>query len=220
MAQSMKNVMEFLQELDRNNHKEWMDANKNWYQEAKREFLGLVDEVIKGITAFDPGIAGITAKDCTFRINRDIRFSKDKRPYKNNFGAAIQEGGKKSPNPTYYLHLQPGESMIAGGCYMPAAAELAKIRQEIDYNPAELKEIVEKEEFKNTFGAVQGEALKTAPKGYPKDHPNIELLRLKSFVVMQKLPDSKVIQANFADKVISDFKILQPFNHYLGVAIS
>lgn len=220
MAGSMKNVMAFLSELDRNNHKEWMEENRKWYLDAKSEFHLLVDELIMGIATFDSSISGLSSKECTFRINRDIRFSKDKRPYKNNFGAAIQEGGKKSVNPTYYIHLQPGESMIAGGCYMPAPPELAKIRQEIDYNAAELREIVKKKDFQKTFGKIQGEALKTAPKGYPKDHPNIELLRLKSFIVMDKLSDDEVLAEDFISHVLEDFEIMHPFNRFLSVAVS
>jgi uncharacterized protein (TIGR02453 family) len=216
----MKELVKFLSELSENNHKEWMDANKPWYQSVRKGFHSWVDELILKMAEFDPSLTGVTAKDSTFRINRDIRFSKDKSPYKNNMGAAIQEGGKKTMNPTYYLHIQPGQSMIAGGLYMPPADILAKVRQEIDYNAGELRKIVEEPTFKNTFGAISGEALKTAPKGYPKDHPNIELLRFKSYVVTKNLTDKEVISDNFQEKAFEYFRTLQPFNNYLSVAIS
>lgn len=216
----MKDLLAFLTDLKVHNNKEWMDANKPRYKKVRQEFHRWVDELIIRMTEFDPSLAGITAKDSTFRINRDIRFSKDKSPYKSNMGAAIQEGGKKSMNPTYYLHIEPGDSMIAGGLYMPPGDILAKVRQEIDYNAGELKEIVGQEDFKKVFGAISGEALKTAPKGYSKDHPNIELLRFKSYVVMKKLDDKEVLAPDFMDRAAEYFRVLAPFNHYLSVAIS
>lgn len=216
-----KLILHFLSELEQNNHKEWMDTHRDWYLEAKNEFLNLVAYLLGEMSVIDEGLMGLQPKNCIFRINRDIRFSKDKSPYKNNFGVYMAEGGKKSPNAGYYLHIQPGdESFIGGGMYHPDSDILSKIRQEIDYNAAELKQITEEKDFKNYFGAIQGEKLKRAPKGYEPNHPNIELLKLKDFVVMHKLSDKELEDSSFKEKAIDMFKAMEPFVHYLNVAIS
>lgn len=216
----MKDVIAFLEDLAANNQKEWMQEHKKSYEKAKEDFKGVVAALIAGIEGFDESVQGLAPKDCMFRINRDIRFSKDKSPYKTNFGAAIMEGGKKSPNPTYYIHIQPGKSFLAGGVYMPDAENLKKIRQEIDYNPQELRELVKDTQFKKAFGQMTGERLKTAPKGYPKDHPNIDLLRMKSFIVSKDLSDKEVLDSDFLTKAIDLYRIIHPFNQYFAVAIS
>lgn len=210
----------FLKALDQNNHKEWMDANRDWYQEARTEFIAFTDRLIAGLQPMVPGLEGLKGKECIFRINRDIRFSADKRPYKANFGASISEGGRHSIYPSYYVHIQPGENFVGGGIYMPQADVLKKIRQEVDYNPEELKKIVEAKRFRDTYGELMGEKLSTAPKGYPKDHPNIEFLKLKSFVVMRKASDEEVSREGFDQKVLESFQVMKPLNDYLSVAVS
>jgi uncharacterized protein (TIGR02453 family) len=216
----MKRILAFLSDLTDHNDRDWMTANKKYYQEAKKAFEGQVNELIEGISGFDEELVSLAPKDCIFRINRDIRFSKDKSPYKTNFGAAMTPGGKKSPLPTYYIHVQPGNSFLAGGMYMPQPAELAKIRQEIDYNAGELKKIVEDSDFQKIWGELTGEELKTVPKGYPKDHPNIDLIRKKSFIVVKNLSDEELLKDQFTQEAIRMFKILYPFNQYLSVAVS
>lgn len=217
---NLSRSLDFLQALSGHNSKEWMDANRSWYLDAKQEFIGFIDQIIQQMRAFEPAVEGLQGKDTIFRINRDIRFSNDKRPYKENFGSAISEGGRHSGNPTYYLHLQPGEVFVGGGIYMPQAEVLKKIRQEVDYNPGELKRIVEAPEFKDLYGQISGEKLKTAPKGYPKDHPNIEFLKLKSYVVMHRISDAVVRKEGFSDVVVRSFQTMKPFNDYLAVAVS
>jgi len=214
-------ILHFLSELDQNNNKEWMDAHRDWYLQAKEEFLGLVRFLLGEMSVVDEGLVGLQPKDCIFRINRDIRFSKNKSPYKNNFGVFMAEGGKKTPNAGYYLHVQPGnESFIGGGMYHPDSEILAKVRQEIDYNASELKRITDQKDFKQHFGAIQGEKLKRGPKGYDQQHPNIELLKLKDFVVMHKLDDKDLQSSDFKDRAITMFKTMEPFVRYLNVAIS
>lgn len=212
--------LKFLEALAANNSKEWMDANRNWYQEAKEIFIHFTDHLIQGMQPFAPEVSGLKGKDCIFRINRDVRFSQNKSPYKTNFGAAISEGGRHSDNPSYYFHLQPHDSFTGGGIYMPGGEMLKKIRQEVDYNPEELKNITEGKGFREVFGEIKGEKLKTAPKGYPKDHPNIEFLKLKSFIVMKRLTDEDVTSEGFGEQVIEYFRIMKPFNDYLAVAVS
>ncbi len=216
----MEEILEFLKQLSNHNDRDWMHANKKSYNHAKDEFKDFVASLISGIGHFDESVLGLEPKDCIFRVNRDIRFSKDKSPYKTHFGAAIMEGGRKSPNPTYYLHIEPGKSFVAGGIYLPESEILKKVRQEIDYNPTELKNVVEGDDFKKAFGAITGEQLKTAPKGYPKDHPNIELLRHKSFLITHDLTDKKVLASNFEKTVLGLFKLMHPFNQYFAVAMS
>jgi len=218
---SLKLVLDFLDELSVNNNKEWMDAHRGQYEEAKGEFKQLISHLLGELTFIDEGLQGLSPKDCIFRINRDIRFSKDKSPYKNNFGAYMSEGGKKSPNAGYYLHVQPrGESFIGGGMYHPDTDTLAKVRQEIDYNAAELKNIVSGEHFKKYYSTIQGDMLKKAPKGYPTDHPNIELLKLKDYIVIHKLSDEELTAPDFKERALEMFGAMEPFVRYLNVAIS
>lgn len=217
----MKEVLDFLKELKYNNNKEWMDTHREQYHSAKSKFEEFINLLIIEIQQFDERILGLTPKNCIFRINRDIRFSKDKSPYKINMGAFISEDGKKSYKPGYYIHIQPeNESFMAGGIYAPPGDILKKIRQEVDYNPVDLKEVVTQPDFKNFYGEIQGDKLKTAPQGYSADHPNIEFLKLKSYVVIHNFSDKEVRAKNFAEQVITGFKILKPMNDYLDIAIS
>lgn len=216
-----KLILDFLGELKANNEKEWMEANRKYYQEAREEFKKLTGYVLDALKAFEPGLEGVTVNDCIFRINRDIRFSNDKTPYKPWMSAVMAEGGRHTTNAIYYLHLQSNnESRVAGGIYQPAGEQLRKIRQEVDYNAPELKKIVSTADFRKHFGQIQGEKLSRAPKGYPADHPNIELLKLKSFLAMQSFTDEEVLQEDFAGRAIESFRMVQPFNEYLNVAIS
>lgn len=216
----MKEILDFLKDLSNHNDRDWMQTQKKRWEQVKGEFKVCVADLINGISQFDESVQGLEPKDCIFRLNRDIRFSKDKSPYKTHLGAAIMEGGRKSPNPTYYIHVEPGKSFLAGGVYLPESENLKKIRQEIDYNPEELKKIVEDKAFKKTFGEMTGESLKTAPKGYPKDHPNIELLRMKSFLVTRNLSDEELLDTQIQSNLLKIFQVMHPFNQYFSVAIS
>lgn len=214
-------ILSFLRQLATNNEKAWMDAHRDDYQTARESFTALITHLLRGLEAEDEGIRGLDPKKCIFRINRDIRFSKDKSPYKANFGAALSEGGRKSGNAAYYLHLQPNdESFIGGGVYQPPSEVLAKVRQEIDYNASELRKLASAPDFKETFGEIQGDALKRAPKGYDPDHPNIALLKLKDYIVLRKLSDKEVADEQFPDQALAIFKTMIPFVHYLNVAVS
>ena len=216
----MKATFAFLKKLKSNNHKEWFDANKDSYLLAKEEFEQLVDKVIKGITRSDKKISpDLRGKDCTFRIYKDVRFSKDKTPYKTNMGASINPGGKKSLLAGYYLHLEPGGSFLAGGVYMPESGVLNAIRQEIDYNPKPLHSILKSASFKTFFKGFDEEGkLKTAPKGYPKDHPDLELLKNRHFVVSHPLNDALLLGAKPEETIVQGFKAMQPLMEYLREA--
>lgn len=211
----------FLKSLKSNNNREWFDKNKESYLKAKADVDLLVNDVIGELVKFDKSLAGLSAKDCVFRIYRDVRFSKDKRPYKTNMGASINAGGKKVMTPGFYLHLEPGGSFIAGGIWMPPGEELRKIRQEIDYNGKALHKILKNAAFKKYYTAFESSyALKTTPKGYAKDHPDIELLKLTSFIVSHPFKDKEVLSKSFAKDVAKAGKIMQPMLDFLKVALS
>lgn len=213
-------TLDFLADLAKHNKKEWMDDNKKRYQQAKELVIELVADIIQKSSSFDPSLTAVDPRKTLFRINRDIRFSRNKDPYKTNFGAAIVDGGRKSGNPGYYLHIMPGNNFAGGGIYQPPSDLLQKVRQEIDYNGKEVRAIIDDTNFKKTFGEPHGEdKLKTAPKGYPKDHENIELLQLKHYVFMRKMTDKEVTSKRFSDEVTQVYKTLHPFNLFLSKAM-
>ena len=219
----MEKTIAFLKSIEKNNNKEWFDANKDKYLAAKEEFEVLVDKLIKGLAKFDKQIsADMKAKDCTFRIYKDVRFSKDKTPYKNNMGASMNPGGKKSLVAGYYFHMQPGgASFLAGGVYMPEAPILQAVRQEIDYNPQPLLKILKSAGFKKYFKGLDEEGkLKTAPKGFEKDHPQLELLKNKHFIVSSALSDKDLSSKNLADTILGGFKAMHPLMMYLREAVA
>ena len=217
---SLQFSLDFLADLAQHNNKEWMDANKKRYNEAKGYVIDLVAEVIEKASAFDKSLAGLDAKKTLFRINRDIRFSKNKDPYKTNFGAAIVEGGRRSGNPGYYLHIAPGNNFVGGGMYQPEPQTLQKIRQEIDYNGDKMRKIITDKNFVSYYPEPHSEdKLKTAPKGYPKDHPNLDLLQLKHYVYMHKVTDKEVKAKDFADKIVEGYRTLHPYNQFLSEAL-
>jgi uncharacterized protein (TIGR02453 family) len=216
----MTNILDFLQELSQNNTREWMQENKKRYLSVKGEFEGSVQLLIDKIALFDPYISGVDTKKCVFRINRDIRFSKDKRPYKDNMGAFINKDGKKGVDGGYYIHIQPGQSMLAGGVYMPPSDILKKVRQEIDYNPDQLLKFMESSAFKKYFKTFEGQKLKKAPKGYDPEHPNIELLRLKYYIVVHRIGNNALTKSDFLEYASEIFKAMKPLNDYLRIAIN
>ena len=216
----LKPVLDFLSRLQKNNNKTWFEGNRPAYEKAKEQFEAFVDQLIIGLGSVED-LGGITAKDCVMRIYRDIRFSKDKSPYKLSMSASIGPGGKKSTRLTYYLHIEPpGASIIAGGLHAPDSAQITKFREAIDRDAKPFKDVVNNKAFKHNFGAVEGEKLKTSPKGFDRDHPEIELLRLKEVVAVQRLTDAKVLSPNFNGHVIDTFTAMKPFLDYLNSVIS
>ncbi len=215
-----KNTLTFLSDLKANNNREWFLENKKSYERAKSNFTEFVQELINEVATFDKGLKGLDAKKCTFRINRDIRFSADKSPYKSNMGASFSAGGKNTKHAVYYIHLEGNKGFLAGGKWMPEASELAAIRQEIDYNTKPFKKIITAEDFVEYFGGLsQNDKLKTAPKGYPKDHPEIELLKLKSFIADHSFKPAEILNKNFLSSCTKGCKSLLPFNTFLNKAL-
>lgn len=215
----MKNVLTFLEGIQKNNTKEWMEVHKVDYLNAKQQFEDIIKQLIEKISDFDRHIIGTDPKKCIFRLYRDIRFSKDKRPYKENMGGFINREGRKGMDGGYYLHIQPGKSMLAGGVYMPPPDILKKIRQEIDYNPKPLLKYISSADFKEYFGSFEGERLKKAPKGYDPEHPNIELLKLKYYIVVHRIDDKVVLNKDFLNYAHQVFKAMKPLNDYIRTAL-
>ena len=222
MTAITKKTFTFLKELKQNNNRDWFLENKPRYEEAKKEFEVFIDALILEIAKFDPSIAHHKGKDCIFRIYRDVRFSKDKSPYKTHMGAHITAAAKRSEihsRAGYYIHIGPGESMLAGGAYMPQGPWLKAIRKEIDYNADELKKILNGASFKKYFGEIEGEKLKKAPQGYQTDHPEIELLKHKSFLGSHKVSDKEVSSEGFLKHASAVFKALYPLDQFLNQAM-
>lgn len=215
-------TLAFLSDLKANNNKPWFDANRSAYESARNNFIDLVAQLLDGLNAIDPAIGEtpLQAKSCIFRINRDVRFSANKSPYKSNFGAWFNAGGKQSPTAGYYLNLEPGGSFVAGGLYMPDAAILATIRQEIDYNLADFKQILTQPAFVKQLGELsRDEVLQRPPKGYDASNPAIEYLKLKSFTASRKLPDSALTKPDLVKHILTTFSSLQPLIAYLNTAV-
>ncbi|GAB3990156.1 DUF2461 domain-containing protein [Spirosoma daeguense] len=209
-------TLTFLRDLVQNNNREWFHANRSRYDAAKAELCNVVDYVLKGLGPVEP-LANTSVKDCIFRINRDIRFSKDKAPYKSNLAFAIGPGGRHSGRIDYYVHIQPGgQSFVGAGMWQPTPTNLAKFRQEVDYNVDELKDIIENDTFKSYFTEAQGELLKGAPKGYSADHPEIDLLRRKELFFIHRFTDKEVLGAQFADELIQGCRLLKPYCDWLN----
>lgn len=218
MATIKKSTLNFLSDLKKNNNRDWFQNNQSSYKEAKNNFETLVQELINEIIEFEPIIKGLEAKSCIFRINRDIRFTHDKSPYKSNFGAFIVRGGKQNGDKYsgYYIHIEPGQSFIAGGAYMPPSPWLAGIREKIDQEAVLFNNIINQKDFIRYFGHIDGEKLKTPPRGYSSDNPNIELLKFKSYIALNQVPDKLLLSSGYFEHAISVLKAMKPFNDFLN----
>jgi len=218
----MQKTFNFLKNIKSNNNRDWFEKHKERYLEAKEEHEIFIDKIIKGIAKFDKKISPeMKAKDCVFRIYKDVRFSKDKTPYKTNFGASMSPGGKKSLIAGYYLHAEPGASFLAGGVWMPEPDMLNAIRQEIDYNPDPFFKILNSSSFKKYFKGLDDEGkLKTAPKGFDKDHPHLDILKNKHFLVSHHFSDKEMNDKDADKLIIAGFKAMHPLIEYLREATS
>ncbi len=212
-------TLTFLNNLKKNNNKIWFDEHRKQYNQAREDFLLLVGSLIKNIAAFDPPIGNLSAKECIFRINRDVRFSKDKTPYKNNMAGYFNKGGKKSNGAGYYLHIEPGKSFVAGGIWMPEPGVLANMRQEIDYNFEVWKSIVTNHSIRKIFTeGVKGEALTRPPKGYDESNPAIEYLKMKSFIISKPISDTTLRSKTVSKEVAKIFQAMKPMIDFINRA--
>ena len=216
-------TLKFIKDIKKNNNKPWFEAHRKEYDAAKEDFLNFTQTVIDKFGKKDKTISGLKAKDCIFRINRDVRFSKDKSPYKTNMGAYINRGGKKSIFGGYYFHCEPGDqSFIGGGLWMPMPPELSKVRQEIDYNLNEFKKIISSKKFKSVYKDLSHDeeyVLSRVPKGYEPTNPAAEYLKFKSFVAGNKVSDKDLTSKKLVDIAISSFEAIMPLINFLNNAI-
>ncbi|MBK7627638.1 MAG: DUF2461 domain-containing protein [Bacteroidales bacterium] len=213
-----KSTIDYLKAIGKNNNRDWFLKNKAQYNEARGNFESFVQSLLDEIIVFEPIMKGLEVKSCVYRFNRDIRFSNDKSPYKTHFGAFMVRGGKKNGDKLagYYFHIEPGKSIIAGGAYMPPAPWLSAIREKIDEDPSKIRAIIKNKDFIKYFGKIDGEKLKKAPKGYPTDHPDIELLKFKSYLVFNEVKDDFVVSNDLFDYTVKAFKAMKPLNDFLN----
>jgi len=219
MIRIQDTTLHFLIDLKCNNNRDWFLQNRKRYDNAKKNFEEFTQYIIDSITEFDPILKGLEAKSCTYRINRDIRFSNDKTLYKTHMGAFIVRGGRKNGDrfAGYYVHVEPEDnSMIAGGAYLPPMPWLTSIREKIDMYGDRFLKIINDKEFKSFFGNIEGDKLKSAPKGFPKDHPKIEFLKMKSFLALRTIPDREIVSEECADLIVRASKVLKPLNDFLN----
>ena len=219
MTQIEQLTLDFLSDLKYHNEREWFLKNRKRYDDAKKNFESFVQAVIEKISEFDPILKGLEVKSCTYRINRDIRFSNDKTIYKTHLGAFIVRGGKKNGDrySGYYVHIEPGNnSMIAGGAYIPPMPWLTAIREKIDEQGDTFLKIIRNKDFNDFFGEIEGEKLKSAPKGYSRDNKYIEFLKLKSFLISKVISDKDIISKECFGLIIEACRIMKPLNDFLN----
>ncbi len=216
-------TLQFLTKLKKNNSREWFNQHRDDYDASKENFIELVNQILANSSQFDQDLSLLTYKDCIFRINRDVRFSKNKDPYKNNMAAYFVKGGKKSWLAGYYFHCEPGgKSFIGGGLYGGEPNQIKKVRQEIDYNWDEFKGILENKSFKKLFGDLskeEGMSLIREPKGYEKDNPAIDYIKLKNFIVAVPVTDEELTDKKLIKKIITCFTAMQPLLQFLNRAM-
>lgn len=214
-----KELLTFLKELKDNNNREWFEENKKRYKVLQENFTLFIEMLINEIGQFDKEVAGIPAKKAVFRIYRDVRFSKDKSPYKTNFGGFIVAGGKSSGKAGYYLHIDPQGSFLAGGIYMPPTPVINLVRESIVNNTEDFLGIINDSDFKKYFGSINGEKLKRPPKGFPADFKEIELLKFKSYTVMHSLDEKELQSESLFSKLVDGFELMSPLNKFINHAL-
>ncbi|HQS34737.1 MAG TPA: DUF2461 domain-containing protein [Sediminibacterium sp.] len=216
-------TLQFLTKLKKNNSREWFNEHRNDYDASKENFIELVNQILEQVNNFDQDLSLLTYKECIFRINRDVRFSKNKDPYKTNMAAYFVKGGKKSWLAGYYFHCEPGgKSFIGGGLYGGEPDQIKKVRQEIDYNWEDFKAILNNKKFKKTFGDLsrqEGMSLVREPKGYDKDNPAIDYIKLKNFIVSVPVTDEELTEKQLVKKIINCFATMQPLLQFLNRAM-
>ena len=212
----MQHIYQFLQQIAEHNDREWFHAHQVEYKAARQSFEADVQEMILRIAAFDPSVAYQTPKTCIYRFARDTRFSEDKSPYKRHFGAFVCSHGRKSYRGGYYLHLQPGGSLVAGGSWCPPAPLLKHIREAIVEDIDRFRDIVEEPEFKRLYPVVGDDPVKTMPKGFPRDFAYPQYLRPRLYTVWSPIPDTLVSEPDSQDRLEHLFRTMAPFNGFLN----
>mgnify|MGYP000282217500 CR=1 FL=1 len=218
-----RDTLQFLEDLKANNNRDWFLENKKRYETVKKDYHQMVSDFLDAMKPLDPALEMLEVKNCTFRINRDIRFSKDKTPYKTHMGVWLSSGVKGQNRAGYYVHIEEGASFIAGGFYAPESEDLKKVRKEIAFFYEDLEEILAEKNFKKIFmdfDRNERSILKNPPRGYEKEHPAIELLKLKSFEASQKFDVSEVLEKDFVSKMSKKLIVLKPLNEFINRALT
>jgi len=217
-----REALQFLADLIANNNTEWMHANKKRYESYKKDYHSYIASILAEMKLLDPTLEPLEVKNCTFRINRDIRFSKDKSPYKTNMGVWFTQNKNRKNSPGYYIHFEKGMSFIAGGVWCPEPGELKLIRKEIEFFHDDLEAIVSDKAFKNEFKELtrdESNTLKKAPKDFDSNHPAIEFLKLKSYTASKKIDDKLFTESDFSKKIAQKLIALKPINDFLRRAL-
>jgi len=217
-----KEALLFLEDLVANNNTDWMHANKKRYEQYKKDYHNYIASLLDALKPLDKSLEPLEVKNCTFRINRDIRFSKDKSPYKTNMGVWFSQNKFQKNSPGYYVHFEKGNSFIAGGVWCPEPDELKRIRKEIAFFYDDLEAIVNDKNFKKEFTALtrdESNTLKKAPKDIDPNHPAIEFLKLKSFTASNKIDDALFTHKDFSKIVAQKLMTLKPLNDFLNRAL-
>jgi uncharacterized protein (TIGR02453 family) len=217
-----KEALQFLSDLIANNNTEWMHENKKRYESYKKDYHNFITSILTEMKPFDKSLEPLEVKNCTFRINRDIRFSKDKSPYKTNMGVWMSQNKNRKNSPGYYIHYEKGNCFIAGGVWCPEPNELKLIRKEIEFFHDDLEAIVSNKNFKKEFNELdrsENTVLKKAPKDFDPNHPAIEFLKLKSFTTSSKIDDKLFTDKNFSKIIAQQLFTLKPMNDFLSRAL-
>ena len=213
-------ALDFISDLKANNTTEWMHANKKRYENYKKDYHSFIASILFEMKKLDKSLEPLEIKNCTFRINRDIRFSKNKTPYKTHIAVWLSTNKNIKNAPGYYLHIDNDESFLAGGLYCPEPIDLQKIRKEINFFYDDLKLILNDKKFKAEFvGISKTDTLQRPPKGFESDHPAIELLKLKSFTASKQINKLDCLNKNFAQTIAQKLIMLQPLNNFLNRAL-
>ena len=200
-----KASFDFLKELEKNNNREWFTENKGRFKSHETDVKAFYNAAMENLNRHDQ-----IEKLKVFRIYRDVRFSKDKTPYKAHFAGSFSRMGLERRG-GYYLRIKPGETFLAGGFWEPNKEDLLRIRKELELDASEFRSIINDTAFKKVWGELQGDSLKTAPKGFDKEHSNIDLIRYKQFIFSRNFTDKEVLSKNFLDEVDSSFKAIRPY---------
>lgn len=212
-------LFDFLKRLSANNNRDWFQENKEEYTQIRDAWMADLNQLILLMAQGDPTLQYITAKECAYRIYRDVRFSKNKAPYKTYFSAVIAAGGRKDIHSCYYLHMQPdGQSGLFGGVWCPEPKILKALRHAIDDNVEEFENIIQAPDFAKTYNLV-GDTLKTMPKDFPRDSPNAKYIKMKEFLLEHKCSDNFFSQENWIEQTAHDFLIMKPFHDFLNFTI-
>lgn len=217
-----KETLQFLDDLKNNNHRDWFVEQKKRYDAYKQDYHRVIENLLAQLKPYDDKLHPLEVKHCTFRINRDIRFSKDKSPYKTHMGIWLSQNRLMKNAPGYYLHISPEETFVAGGLWCPEAPELQKIRKEIAFFHEDLEQILNHKTFQKYFKDLdrpEGQVLKTAPKGFEKEHPALHWLQLKSHTASFPIPTKKLFEPKTLNHTVEVMKSLKPLNDFIYRAL-